>query len=77
MGWLISKEDLEDFVSTVELNGITDKDIYKVRKILSNYLKSIEYKIDKDTTIYYLKNLMNSCSISHYRKQLYQIKKSL
>ncbi len=77
MGWLVKTDHFEDYISTIELNGVTDKHIYNVRLILTNYLKEVKYNIEKESTISYLKDLKNRCSIAHYRKQLYQIKKFL
>ena len=68
LGYRVSKGDIEDFIPTVELNGVTDNHIYNIRLILRHYLKTVNYKIDKDSTFSYLKYLKNWYSIAHYRK---------
>jgi integrase/recombinase XerD len=77
LGWRVRIKVVDDYISTIGLNGVTDNHIYNVRLILRHYLKAVNYYINKNSTFSYLKNLKNSCSIAHYRKQLYQIKKFL
>ena len=77
LGYRVSKEKVEEFITTIELNGVTDEHIYNIRLILRHYLKAVNYKLDKDSNFSYLKYLKNRYSIAHYRKQLYQIKKFL
>ncbi len=77
LGFRVDKENIEDYITTVELNGVTDNHIYNIRLILRHYLNAVNYKLDKDSTFSYLKYLKNRYSVAHYRKQLYQIKKFL
>ena len=74
---LIKKEDLEEYLSTLQLSGVTERHIYNINLALTKFLEGIGYCIEKKATIEFLKNLQNSCSVSYYRKQLYQIKKFL
>jgi integrase len=73
----VTNKDLEEYVSTLELSGITEKHLYNINLILKSYLKAVNYEIKKDTTIKYLKECKNKQSVSYYRKNLFQIKKLL
>jgi hypothetical protein len=77
LGCRVCKEKVEEFITTVELNGVTDTHIYNIQLILRHYLNAVNYKLEKESTFSYLKYLKNRYSVAHYRKQLYQIKKFL
>ena len=49
----------------------------QVTSALKNYLNYIDWKIDKTKSLEYFKLLMSKCSIAHYKKQMYQIRKFL
>ena len=61
----------------LELSGITFKHKKEVRRTLKNYSKYILFKLDKSKSLIYFKKLKDSCSITYYKKQMYQIRKFL
>ena len=57
LGCRVYKDKVEEYITTVELNGVTDNHIYNIRLILRHYLNAVNYKLDKDSTFSYLKYL--------------------
>jgi len=45
LGYRVSKEKVEEFITTIELNGVTDEHIYNIRLILRHYLNAVNYKL--------------------------------
>ena len=74
---ILGENDLNEYLNTIELSGITTGHIKEVQRFLESYLNYIGYKIDKTKSISYFKRLKDNNSISYYRKQLYQILKYL
>jgi len=73
----ISDDILEEYLDIIRLRGVTEGHIKEVERFLQNYKKYILARLDKSKSIQYFKNLKNECSISYYKKQMYQIKKFL
>jgi len=73
----VSNERLNEYLDTVELQGVTYGHIKEVKRFLTNYLMYLEYSIDKRKSLQYFKQIKDNNSISYYRKQLYQILKFL
>ena len=59
------------------LTNVTNKHLNEVRSFLTEYLKYVNYKLDKDKTIKYLTQLKNDYSIAYFLKQFFQIRKFL
>ena len=74
---ILGVNDLNEYLLTIELSGITTGHIKEVKRFLEKYLEYINYRIDKSKSIAYFKLLKNNNSLSYYRKQLYQILKFL
>jgi len=73
----IRKEEVEEYLSLLEVNGLSDRWIYAVRHHLVKYLDFTGWKIDRTRTLDYLKIIKERTSTSYYRKITYQIRKFL
>jgi len=73
----INEHTLLTYLSLCEIKGISKEWITTIKRYLTHYLDYIKWNITQEKTIDYLKSLLNQQSISHYRKQFYQIRKYL
>jgi integrase/recombinase XerD len=69
--------DIEEFLSVIELTGVTRKHIKEVKRALENYSKYILFSIDKTKSLNYFKSLQKEYSIKYYKKQMHAIRKFL
>jgi len=56
---------------------VTEGHIKEVRRALQKYQKYILFKLDNKKSIQYFNKLQRECSVSYYKKQMYQILKYL
>ena len=61
----------------LRLSGVTEGHIKEVDRALKKYKKYILSVVDKKKSIKYFNKLQRECSISYYKKQMYQILKFL
>ena len=73
----IGENDLLEYLNIIELSGITNKHKKEIRRSLEKYLNYVDWRVDKTKSLQYFKQLQNRCSISYYKKQMYQIMKYL
>ena len=69
--------DLEEYLNTIELSGITNDHKKEVRRYLSRFLDYVGTPIDKTKSLAYFKQLKDNYSIATYKKEMYQILKYL
>ena len=72
-----SDDDIENFLSILELSGITSKHKKEVCRTLKNYSKYILFETNKVKSLSYFKHLKDTCALAYYKKQMYQIRKFL
>ena len=73
----LGENDINEYLTIVELSGVTEGHIKEVKRALRRYLKYVKYKPNKTKSLEYFKKLQQSFSIAYYKKQMYQIKKLL
>ena len=73
----VTRDTLKEYINIIELSSITSGHRNEVNRILKSYLNYIKFKINKGNSLNYFKLLKESCSISYYIKQMYQIRKFL
>jgi len=61
----------------LKIKGLKEEWIYRIKRILLNYLEYCEWNIDKTKTINYLKRIKDVLNVSYFRKNVYQIRKFL
>ncbi len=71
------KRDFKTYVSELSLGGITDSWLYIVKSYIIEYLNHSGWKISKQSTLDFLKQIQKENSVSTYRKKLLQIRKFL
>jgi len=75
--YTISDDAIWEYLSFLELKGVTKGHINEVHRYLKNYKKYILNVVDKQKSLEYFKKLQRECSDAYYLKQMYQIKKFL
>jgi len=73
----MEKNDLKEYLDTIELSGITLSHKKEVKRYLEGYLEYLHYRIDKSKSLAYFKGLKDTYSIATYKKEMYQILKFL
>lgn len=73
----MEKNDLKEYLDTIELSGITLDHKKEVKRYLEGYLEYLGYRIDKAKSLTYFKYLKDTYSIATYKKEMYQILKFL
>ncbi len=73
----MEEKDLEEYISTIELSGITIGHKKEVNRYLSRYLEYLDYCIDKAKSLEYFKQVKEEYSTATYKKEMYQILKYL
>ena len=73
----LGENDLFEYLSIIELSGITKKHIKETKRALEKYLNFVNWKVDKQRSLGYFNSLQNRFSIAYYKKQMYQIMKFL
>ena len=73
----VNRSNLTEFLGFREVEGLTDKWVGVIRRFITDYLDFVNWNIDKDKTIEYLKRIKNSYSTTTYCKKIYQIRKFL
>jgi len=73
----MEKNDLMEYLDTIELSGITLSHKKEVKRYLEGYLEYLGYRFDKTKSLTYFKGLKDRYSIATYKKEMYQILKFL
>ncbi|MGC9553786.1 MAG: tyrosine-type recombinase/integrase [Thermoplasmatota archaeon] len=73
----LSNRELEEYLTLLEIQGLSEGWIYRVKRALIKYLDSIGWEITKPKTLDYLKQRKNELKTSSFRKDTYQILKLL
>ena len=73
----ISGESIGEYLSFLELKGVTKGHIKEVERYLKNYKKYILSVIDKQKSIEYFKELQRNNSIAYYKRQMFQLRRFL
>jgi len=73
----MEEKDLEEYLSTIELSGITIGHKKEVKRYLSRYLDYLDNCIDKHRSLVYFKQIKEDYSTATYKKEMYQILKFL
>ncbi len=73
----VSKEELEQYLSIREIEGMSEGWMYDIERYLTYYLDALDWQIDYNDSLGYLKQLKRDTGRSYYRKQLYQIRRFL
>jgi integrase/recombinase XerD len=73
----ITPNSIEEFLTIIELSGVTTKHKKEVERALNNYAKYILFRIDKQKSLSYFKLILEEYSIKYYKKQMHSIKKFL
>jgi integrase/recombinase XerD len=76
-GLRISEDKLNEYLEIIKLKGISEPHQKLVKTYLTRYLKKVNSKIDKKTTIAYFNLIRGKYSVSSYRKEAYQLLKFL
>jgi len=73
----IKESEILEYVSFREISGISKQWIKEQEGYIRNFLKSIDYKVNKESTIKYLLYLKENYNINSVHKMVLQIKKFL
>jgi integrase/recombinase XerD len=73
----MEEKDLDEYLDTIELSGITLGHKKEVSRYLSRYLDYLDNRIDKPKSLAYFKQIKEEYSIATYKKEMYQILKYL
>jgi len=76
-GIKIDISKLNEYLEIIELKGISESHRNLVKTYLTRYLKNVNQKIDKKSSVKYFNTIRKKYSISSYRKEVYQILKFL
>ena len=73
----ISDESIGEYLSFLELKGVTKGHLKEVERYLKNYKKYILSAINKHKSIEYFKELQRNNSIGYYKRQMFQLRRFL
>jgi len=73
----ISDESIGEYLSFLELKGVTKGHLKEVERYIENYKKYILSDIDKQKSIEYFKELHKNNSIAYYKRQMFQLRRFL
>jgi len=73
----ISDESIREYLSFLELKGVTKGHLKEVERYLKNYKKYILSAINKQKSIEYFKELQRNNSIAYYKRQMFQLRRFL
>ncbi len=74
---IVSKQQVEEYVSLREIEGLNKGWIKSIERFLLDYVDVVNWRVSKDTTFEYLKTIQKNFSISYYRKKACQIRRFL
>jgi len=60
----LGENEVKEYIDIFELSGITKGHKKEVQRSIENYLKYLNYKINKKKSIIYFKQLQDKCSIA-------------
>jgi len=75
--FLVSKHDLNKYLATREVSGLTDIWVAEIKQWLIKYLEYVHWNVNEDISLVYFNILRKKYSTTAYRKKLYQIRKFL
>jgi len=73
----ISNESIGEYLSFLELKGVTKGHLKEVERYLKNYKKYILSAINKHKSIEYFKELQRNNSVGYYKRQMFQLRRFL
>ena len=73
----ISNDSIGEYLSFLELKGVTKGHLKEVERYLKNYKKYILSAINKQKSIEYFKELQRNNSIGYYKRQMFQLRRFL
>jgi len=73
----VSKHDLNKYLATREVSGVTDIWMAEIKQWLIKYLEYVHWNVNEDISLIYFNILRKKYSTTAYRKKLYQIRKFL
>jgi integrase/recombinase XerD len=73
----LGEKDLSDYMSILELSGVSKGHMKEVNGYLKNYLIHLNYTIEKSLSIDYFRQIKERYAVASYKKQMYQILKFL
>ena len=73
-GFSVSKHDLNKYLATREVSGVTDIWMAEIKQWLIKYLEYVQWNINEDISLIYFNILRKKYSTTAYRKKLYQIR---
>jgi integrase/recombinase XerD len=73
----ITEQQLKEFLSLREIQGLCDEWINGINRYLTRFLDYVDWSADREKTIKYLTQERQHYSTSTYRKNIYQIRKFL
>jgi len=73
----ITDKSIGEYLSFLELKGVTIGHIKEVERYLKNYKKYIFSVINKDKSLKYFKELHSNSSVAYYKRQMFQLRRFL
>ena len=73
----VNESDLQEYFSLLTIKGLNNNWVYRIRRIILNYLDYTNGDISKECTLEYLKGVQGNLNISSFRKIVYQVRKYL
>ena len=73
----ITGNSIGEYLSFLELKGVTKGHINEVERYLKNYKKYILSVVDKQQSLEYFKKLQRNCSVAYYKRQMFQLRRFL
>ena len=70
---LVTRAELEEFLVTRELSGVTGKHIKEMRRAIIRYLKHVKFVVTKKESLEYFQWFQRKYSIGYYKKSMYSI----
>ena len=70
-------KSIGEYLSFLELKGVTKYHLKQVEIYLKNYKKYILSVIDKQKSVEYFKELQRKSSVAYYKKQMFQLRRFL
>ena len=64
-----------EYLSFLELKGVTKSHLKQVEIYLKNYKKYILSVIDKEKSLEYFKALQQNSSVAYYKRQMFQLRR--
>ena len=73
----VNESTLQEYFSLLTIKGLNNNWVYRIRRIILNYLDYTHGNVSKECTLEYLKRVQATLNISSFRKIVYQVRKYL